>query len=147
MLDLFARKPVGWALSLSPDAELTKRALRMAYELRGQPRGVMFHSDQGTQYTALKYRQLLWKYQMKQSMSRRGNCWDNSPMERFFRSFKSEWVPDVGYASYESAKHAINNYIIGYYSSLRPHAHNGMISPDAAEENYWDAHNGVASFT
>ena len=147
VLDLFARKPVGWALSLTADSELAKRALKMAYEARGQPKGVMFHSDQGVQYTALNYRQLLWKYQMKQSTSRRGNCWDNSPMERFFRSYKTEWMPETGYASYESAKHAINDYIIGYYSSLRPHAYNGMISPNAAEQNYWNAHKGVARFT
>ena len=84
VLDLFARKPVGWALSLSPDTVLTKKALTMAYESRGEPKGVMFHSDQGTQYTSLSFRQHLWRYQMVQSMSRRGNCWDNSPHGTFF---------------------------------------------------------------
>ena len=95
VLDLFARRPIGWALSLSPDSELTKHALTMAFEARGKPKGVMFHSDQGSHYTSKNYRQLLWRYRIDQSMSRRGNCWDNAPMERFFRSLKTEWVTTV----------------------------------------------------
>ncbi|VEN50828.1 unnamed protein product [Callosobruchus maculatus] len=76
VLDLFARKPVGWAMSTSPDSALTVKALQMAWELRGRPTGVMFHSDQGSHYTSRKYRQALWRCRIKQSMSRRGNCWD-----------------------------------------------------------------------
>ena len=81
----------------------------MAYESRGEPQGVMFHSDQGCQYTSLSFRQLLWKYQINQSISRRGNCWDNSPMERFFRSLKTEWVPEIGYTSFQEAKQEITD--------------------------------------
>lgn len=88
VLDLYARKPIGWALSHAPDADLVSKALTMAYEMRAKPSDVMFHSDQGVQYTSLKFRQLLWRYQMKQSLSRRGNCWDNSPMERFLEVLK-----------------------------------------------------------
>ncbi len=95
VLDLFARKPVGWAMSFSPDSRLTMKALEMAWETRGKPVGVMFHSDQGSHYTSRQFRQLLWRYRIRQSMSRRGNCWDNSPMERFFRSLKNEWVPQL----------------------------------------------------
>ena len=69
----------------------------MAYEMRGKPKGVMFYSDQGTHYTSRSYSQLLWRCQIKQSMSRRGNCWNNMPMERFFRSLKTEWIPTAGY--------------------------------------------------
>jgi putative transposase len=90
VMDLFARKLVGWAMSYSPDTKLAAKALSMAFESRGRPSNVMFHSDQGSTYTSRNYRQLLWRYQIKQSMSRRGNCWDNSPMERFFRSSKAE---------------------------------------------------------
>ncbi len=86
VINLFARKVIGWAMSNSPDSALTGKALTMAYESRGKPSGVMFHSDQGCHYTSKKYRQLLWRYRITQSMSRRGNCWDNSPMERVFRS-------------------------------------------------------------
>ena len=111
VLDLFARKPVGWAMSFSPDSRLTMKALEMAWETRGKPGGVMFHSDQGSHYTSRQFRQLLWRYQITQSMSRRGNCWDNSPMERFFRSLKNEWMPVVGYVSFSEAAHAITDYM------------------------------------
>lgn len=136
VLDLYARKPVGWAMSLSPDSELTGKALSMAYEARGKPKDVMFHSDQGCHYTSQKYRQLLWRYQIKQSMSRRGNCWDNAPMERFFRSLKTEWVPTSGYRNFTEAKHSITDYIVGYYSQIRPHQHNNGLSPNIAEREY-----------
>ena len=133
VMDLYARKPVGWAFSLSPDSKLTAKALEMAYELRKRPKGVMFHSDQGMHYTSKKFRQTIWRFQMKQSMSRRGNCWDNSPMERFFRSLKTEWVPKVCYKDFTQADHSITNYIMGYYSQVRPHRHNKGISPNEAE--------------
>ncbi|MCC4040972.1 IS3 family transposase [Escherichia coli] len=146
VLDLFARKPVGWAMSFSPDSWLTMKALEMAWETRGKPGGVMFHSDQGRHYTSRQFRQLLWRYQIRQSMSRRGNCWDNSPMERFFRSLKNEWMPVVGYVSFSEAAHAITDYIVGYYSALRPHEYNGGLPPNESENRYWKNSNSVASF-
>ena len=90
---------VGWAFSPKPDSELVIKALDMAYEHRGRPQNVLFHSDQGSQYGSRAFRQRLWRYRFKQSMSRRGNCLDNAPMERLFRSLKTEWVPSVGYMS------------------------------------------------
>ncbi len=147
VMDLYARRPVGWALSLTPDSALTKKALMMAYESRGEPKGVLFHSDQGCQYTSLAFRQQIWRYQMEQSMSRRGNCWDNSPMERFFRSLKTEWIPEVGYGSFEEAKREITAYVIKYYSQLRPHTHNDGMTPIEAEERYWDTYKTVAKKT
>ena len=147
VLDLFARRPVGWALSLTVDSELTKKALTMAYESRGNPDGVLFHSDQGCQYTSLAFQQLVWRYRMVQSMSRRGNCWDNSPMERFFRSLKTEWIPETGYSSFEEAKSRITDYLLGYYSRFRPHAHNNGLPPVMAEERYWNAQKSVANLT
>ena len=81
VLDLFARKPIGWAISRSPDTTLTTQALTMAYESRGKPSGLLFHSDQGTHYTSIKYRQKLWRYKIKQSLSRKGNCWEWLPLE------------------------------------------------------------------
>ncbi|WP_408064683.1 IS3 family transposase [Yersinia pseudotuberculosis] len=146
VLDLFARKPVGWAMSFSPDSRLTMKVLEMAWETRGKPVGVMFHSDQGSHYTSRQFRQLLWRYRIKQSMSRRGNCWDNSPMERFFRSLKNEWVPVTGYVSFSDAAHAITDYIVGYYSALRPHEYNGGLPPNESENRYWKNSNTVASF-
>lgn len=147
VMDLFARKPIGWAMSFSPDSQLTSNALSMACESRGRPKDVMFHSDQGCHYTSRKFRQTLWRHQIKQSMSRRGNCWDNAPMERFFRSLKSEWIPQTGYRSFGEAKSEIVDYIIGYYSQVRPHRHNDGLAPNAAEKKYWNVHNIVAKIT
>jgi len=76
VLDLYARRVVGWAMSSSPDADLVVKALDHAWEQRGQPEKVMFHSDQGSQYASRKFRQRLWRYRVTQSMSRRGNCWE-----------------------------------------------------------------------
>ncbi|UAA39337.1 IS3 family transposase [Paraneptunicella aestuarii] len=134
ILDLYARRVVGWALSEHPDTALVIKALDRAYEQRGRPKNVLFHSDQGSQYGALKFRQRLWRYRMKQSMSRRGNCWDNSPMERVFRSLKTEWIPSTGYQSYLQAERDISYYLMDYYNHQRPHSHNGMIAPALAEE-------------
>ena len=147
VLDLFARKPIGWAMSYSPNSDLTKQALSMAFEQRGRPKNVMFHSDQGSHYTSRSFRQQIWRYQMRQSMSRRGNCWDNSPMERFFRSLKTEWIPETGYCSFSEAKLAITDYLVGYYSQTRPHHYNGGLSPNESEKRYWLNYKPVANMT
>ena len=147
VLDLYARKPVGWTLSNSPNSELTASALTMAYESRNPTDGVMFHSDQGSHYTSLKFRQRVWRYRMQQSMSRRGNCWDNAPMERFFRSLKTEWVPETGYRSFAEAKRSILSYLSGYYSVVRPHQHNGGLPPNKTEEIYWTSSKSAAKIT
>lgn len=89
VIDLFVQKVIGWAISNSPDSALTSKALTMAYESRGKLSGVMFHSDQRCHYTSKRYR---WRYLITKSISRRGNCWDNSSMERVFKSLKTEWL-------------------------------------------------------
>ncbi|MCE9688425.1 integrase core domain-containing protein, partial [Shewanella sp. AS16] len=91
-----------------------------------------------------QYRQLLWRYQIKQSLSRRGNCWDNAPMERFFRSLKTEWVPSSGYTCFGEAKASITQYIVGYYSQVRPHQYNGGLTPSESERRFWLAYKTVA---
>jgi putative transposase len=131
--DLYKRRIVGWACSKSPDTDLAVAALRMAYESRGRPKKVMFHSDQGCQYTSVRFRQCLWSYQMIQSMSRRGNCWDNAPMERVFRSFKTEWMPKNGYPEYEQAERDIHGFI-RYYNYQRGHSYNDYVAPVVAEQ-------------
>lgn len=147
VLDLFARKPVGWAMSLSPDSALTVKALQMAYERRGRPSGVMFHSDQGSHYTSLQYRQALWRCRITQSLSRRGNCWDNAPMERFFRSLKTEWIPTTGYSNFREAESSIIRYITGYYSVIRPHWYNGGLTPNESERLFYEQSNAVANIS
>lgn len=134
VLDLFARRVVGWAMSAHPDAELVCKALEMASEQRNRPKGLLFHSDQGSQYASVKFRQCLWRYGIQQSMSRRGNCWDNAPMERVFRSLKSEWIPHLGYMSYSQARQDISDYLMRHYNGVRPHQYNQGLSPVAAEE-------------
>ena len=105
VIDLFARCVVGFSISDSPDSFLTASALQMAYQTRLKPSGVLFHSDQGTHYTSKQFAQSVAKCtRMKQSMSRKGNCWDNAPTERFFRSFKTEWMPKGGYENIIEAK-------------------------------------------
>ena len=113
----------------------------------GQPKGVMFHSDQGSYYISLEYRQPLWRYQIVQSLSRRGNCWDNSLMERFFRSLKHEWMTSMGYGSLKEAEHRIILYITGYYSSIRPHWYNGGLTPNESERLFYKQSNGVTNIS
>jgi putative transposase len=132
VMDLYARRVVGWAISLHPDSSLTKQALTRAFESRGRPADVMFHSDQGCHYTSIEFRQTLWRYRIKQSMSRRGNCWDNAVMERFFRSLKSEWVPKTGYRNLQEATADLMHYI-RYYNRIRLHSYNHYQSPEETE--------------
>ena len=134
VFDLYARRVVGWEISEKPDANLVVKALENAYGRRLKPIGVLFHSDQGVQYSSLKFRQKLWCYQFKQSMSRRGNCWDNAPMERLFRSLKTEWIPRTGYISIHQAKMDIGLYLMSYYNNRRPHTVNNGVPPALMEE-------------
>jgi putative transposase len=80
-------------------------------------------------------------------MSRRGNCWDNAPMERFLRSLNTEWVATTGYSSFNEAQVSITQYIIGYYSQHRPHPHNGGLPPNKAEAKYNLVYYTLPSFT
>ncbi|GAB6069444.1 hypothetical protein JCM30760_05410 [Thiomicrorhabdus hydrogeniphila] len=134
VIDLYSRRVIGWAMSERPNTSLTLKALDHAYSERGQPKDVLFHSDQGVQYGSLQYRQRLWRYQFKQSMSRRGNCWDNAPMERVFRSLKTEWIPTTWYCSINEAQKDISRYLMDYYNWKRPHSYNDGIAPAVKEK-------------
>ena len=138
-LDLYAHRIVGFSVSDSPDSALTAKALQMAHQTRLKPSGVLFHSDQGTHYTSKKFAESVASCEgMTQSMSRRGNCWDNAPTERFFRSFKTEWMPKGGYEDIAEAKSAIVDYIWGYYQSVRPHTFNDYLPPAEKERRYFN---------
>ncbi|WP_085983120.1 IS3 family transposase [Pseudomonas asplenii] len=134
VMDLFARRVVGWALSNKPDSDLVIKALDMAYEQRGKPQGLLFHSDQGSQYGSRHFRQRLWRYRINQSMSRRGNCYDNSPMERVFRSLKTEWIPTVGYMTAQEVQRDISHYLMHRYNWIRPHQFNNGLAPAQSEK-------------
>ena len=144
VIDLYARNVIGWSLSDSPDSELTKKALTMAFENRGKPKGVTFHSDQGVQYTSLSFGQKLWRYQMTQSMSRRGNCWDNAVMERTFRSFKTEWMPKLGYQNFDEALKSISYYYMVYFNQQRPHSANFGLTPKQKDEAFYKKLSGIS---
>jgi len=94
----------------------------------------MFHSDQGCHYTSRAFRQRLWRYGMQQSMSRQGNCWDNAPMERFFGSLKSEWIPEKGYRCFQEAESDILCFLTHHYNRVRLHSFNDYRTPVAVEE-------------
>lgn len=134
VLDLFSRRVVGWAISSTAHSQVVCQALEMAWLTRNRPSGVLFNSDQGSQYNSLEFRQALWRCRCIQSMSRRGNCWDNAPMERVFRSLKSEWVPASGYRDLAQAKRDIASYLMDYYNRKRPHSYNGYLPPVLSEE-------------
>lgn len=134
VLDLFSRKVVGWSFSEHADKALILKALDHAWLYRGKPKDIMFHSDQGSQYMSYAFRTKLQEYGMQQSMSRRGNCWDNAPTERLFRSLKTEWIPKTGYRSVSEARIDVGKYLMSYYNQIRPHQFNNGMSPQVAEE-------------
>ena len=139
ILDLYARHIVGFAVSDSPDSMLTAKALQMAYQTRLKPSNVLFHSNQGTRYTSQTFAEAVASCDsMTQSMSRKGNCWDNAPTEHFFRSFKTEWMPKSGYENIAEAKSAIVDYIWGYYQIVRPHRFNSYLPPAEKEKRYFN---------
>lgn len=103
------------------------------------PNGVLFHSDQGTHYTSQEFAESVASCNgMVQSMSRKGNCWDNAPTERFFRSFKTEWMLKGGYEDIAEASSAITDYIWGYYQAVRPHSFNNSLTPLETERRYFN---------
>lgn len=120
VLGLYARRVVGWALSEKPGAVLVVIDLDVACEQRGKPQGLLFHSDQGSQYGSRQFRRRLWRYRICQSMGRRANCWDNALMERVFRSLKSEWMPTTGYLTGQQAQRDISQYLMNHYNWIRP---------------------------
>lgn len=113
VLDLFSRKVVGWAMAPNMPAELVCSAMQMAVAQRQPPPGLIAHSDRGSQYASAIYRSLLTRHDMQQRMNRKGNCWDNAVMERFFLSLKMERVWRRNYANHGEAIRDITQYIVG----------------------------------
>lgn len=129
VLDLATKEVVGFALSKSPNAQLVKDALNHAIH-RQQPdtTTLLFHSDQGIQYSAKLFVKHLNLLKIKQSMSRRGNCWDNSVMERFFRSLKSERLNHLTFINHDAVCHSVKSYL-HFYNNKRLHSSLGYITP------------------
>ena len=132
-LDLFSRKVVGWATGSKIDAELAVRALRMAVDTRRPAKGLIHHSDRGSQYASDLFQKALDDHGMICSMSRRGNCWDNAPVESFFGSMKVEWLEEV-YENREGAIQDVFAYVEIFYNRQRRHSTLGGVSPLKFEE-------------
>lgn len=134
IIDLFSRRVVGWSLSDKIDTDLLIEAFLMAVTLRNPPKGLIFHSDRGVQYASYAFRDLIKMYGMRQSMSRKGNCWDNSCAETFFKSLKSEYFYYCRYTSFKEVRTLIFEYIESFYNTRRKHSYIGYVSPFQYEE-------------
>lgn len=119
IVDLHSRKINGWKTSRTIDSELVVSAPQEAVTFRGPSPGVIVHSDRGSQYASEAFRQQLNQHELVQSMSRRGNCYDNAPMESFFKSYKTEEVRDEQYETHEQATRCVCDYIERFYNPIR----------------------------
>lgn len=133
VLDLYARKVVGWAMAPSMPAQLVCEALNMAVQQRRPAPGLIVHSDRGSQYASELYQDLLSQHGFVCSMSRRANCWDNAVAERFFLNLKMERVWQRQYANHAEAKADITDYIVGFYNCKRINSVLGNLSPAVYE--------------
>jgi transposase InsO family protein len=136
IMDLYSRQIVGWAMDKRMKKKLVLDALAMAYWQRKPSKGLLHHSDRGSQYACHDYRKRLELYGMEASMSRKGNCWDNAPTERFFRSLKSERLTACRFFTRQEAKMEILDYIT-FYNSIRLHSTLGYVSPMAYEKEQY----------
>jgi len=133
VLDLYSRRVVGWSMAPSMPATLVMSALAMALQQRRPAPGLLLHSDRGSQYASDEYQALLRRHHVICSMSRKGNCWDNAVMERFFLNLKMERVWQRQYANHDEARRDINQYIVAFYNPVRLHSTLGYLSPAAYE--------------
>ena len=134
VMDLFSRKIVGWAMASHMQTSLVSNALQMALQQRKPPRGLLLHSDRGSQYASDDYQKLLKAHGIVCSMSRKGNCWDNAPMERFFLNLKMERVWQRTYANHSEAIRDITGYIVGFYNTCRLHSKLNYLPPVVYEQ-------------
>lgn len=140
IIDAGTRKIVGWSMGERMTQELAINALEMAVKRNKPEFGLRHQSDRGSQYASKAYQQKLWSYGMICSMSRKGNCWDNSVIESFFHTLKTECVHFENYKTREQAKASVFEYIETFYNRIRIHSSLGFVSPlcyeTAALEKY-----------
>lgn len=134
ILDLYSRRVVGWSMSTSLATDMVVRAFLMAVLGRTPPAGLIFHSDRGVQYASTQFRSQLRSHRMQQSMSRKGDCWDNACAESFFSTLKEELIGDTIFRSRDEAKRAIFEYIEVFYNRERLHSYIGNVPPVEFEE-------------
>jgi putative transposase len=122
VIDLHSRSIIGWLMNKRMTTALVCNAILMALWNRKFPKGVIMHTDRGSQYCSYAYQNLLKLHGLRSSMSRRGNCWDNAVAESFFKTLKSELVYETTFQTRAAAKMAIFSYIEGYYNRQRRHS-------------------------
>ncbi len=137
-IDLFSRIVVGWDLSDSLERHSTIRALNKAVTRRRPSQGLMIHSDRGVQYASSGFRSVLRKNGFVQSMSRKGNCWDNAVAESFFHSIKTQLIHHVRFQNRMEAELTLFNYIEVYFNRQRKHSTNGYKAPALFEQEWWE---------
>jgi putative transposase len=135
VLDLCTRRVVGWATAGHLKAELAMEALRMALAHRRPPRGVLHHSDRGSQYASESYRRLLAEHEIEASMSGVGSCYDNAVVESFFSTLKRELVHHTAYETHEEAHQSLFEYIEVFYNRQRRHSTLDYRSPAEFENS------------
>jgi transposase InsO family protein len=133
--DLYSRRVVGWSMAGHLESRLVVDALEMAVQRRLPGEGLLAHSDRGSQYASEHYQLLLEKHGIACSMSGRGDCWDNAPMESFFASLKKELVHDADFATRAQARAAIFEYIEVFYNLKRRHSSLGYVAPAEYEQS------------
>ena len=129
VIDLFSRKVVGWSMSDCMKTSLVNDAMQMAIWQRKPPKGLIWHTDRGSQYASKSHRALLKQHRIEQSMSRKGDCWDNAVAESFFHTLKTELVFHERYKTREQAQASIFEYIEVFYNRKRRHSANNLMSP------------------
>jgi transposase InsO family protein len=134
VIDLYSRKIVGWSMDDKMKVSLVNDALKMAIRTRNPQRGLIWHTDRGSQYASYEHKDLLKTYGIIQSMSRRGNCLDNAVAESFFHTLKTELVHHEIYHTRKQAKQSIFEYIEVFYNRERIHSANKNLSPVEFEE-------------
>ncbi|MDD5266656.1 MAG: IS3 family transposase [Methylococcales bacterium] len=136
VLDLFSRQIVVWSIADHMRTSLCTNALQMAFWRRKSEPGLLHHSDRGSQYASEEYRNHLNIMKIEQSMSRKGNCWDNAPTERFFRSLKHEQLNYERFRTKEAAKLSVIDYV-AFYNGKRAHSKLGYQSPLDFEREFY----------
>ncbi len=129
VVDLHTRLVVGWAMGRQHDARLAGQALHMAIQRHRPPAGLILHSDRGSEFANAHYHRMASQAGLQQSMSGRGNCYDNAPAESFFASLKLEAIHDQVFASHRSARQALFGYIEIFYNRQRLHSGLGFRTP------------------
>lgn len=134
VIDLYSRQIVGWSMAERMHATLVNDALLMAIWRRKPETGLIWHTDRGSQYASASHRRILKQHQILQSMSRKGNCWDNAVAESFFGTLKKELVHQCQFKNQQEAKNAIFEYIEVFYNKTRAHSKNNYLAPEEFEK-------------